>query len=61
MTSDLGGLRHEGLVGSPFVIDWVHADKRITANYEGTVAEAFARIADAVTSQSATRTSSATA
>jgi len=57
VTSDLGGpgcsaagddgvMRGDGLVGSPYVIDWLHADQTITANYEGTMGEAFARIAD---------------
>lgn len=56
ITSDLGGpgcsergddgmFRHDGLVGAPFLIEWQHADDRHTRNYEGTLSEAFIRLA----------------
>jgi len=56
ITSDLGGagcsergddglFRIPGLVGAPFLIEWRHLDKRHTANYEGTLDDAFARLA----------------
>ncbi len=56
ITSDLGGascsergddalFMNAGLVGSPFLIEWRHIDDRHTANYEGTLEDAFARLA----------------
>ena len=56
ITSDLGGpgcsergddglFRIPGLVGAPFLIEWRHLDKRHTANYEGTLEDAFAQLA----------------
>lgn len=56
LTSDLGGegctdrgddalFRHAGLVGAPFLIEWRHLDQRHTTNYEGSLADAFARLA----------------
>lgn len=42
---DGGALRHDGLVGAPFVIEWRHLDGRHTHNYEGSLASAFARLA----------------
>lgn len=56
ITSDLGGqgcsergddglFRSDGLVGSPFLIEWRHLDQRHTANYDGTFEDAFVRLA----------------
>ena len=61
ITSDLGGIdcsergddglfRHDGLVGAPFLIDWQHLDDRHTANYEGTLETALARLLNVGTS-----------
>ena len=61
ITSDLGGpdcsergddgrFRSDGLVGSPFLIEWRHFDGRHTANYQDTLETAFARIATVGTS-----------
>jgi hypothetical protein len=55
ITSDLGGagcsergddglFRSDGLVGSPFLIEWRHLDQRHTANYEGEFEDAFTRL-----------------
>ncbi len=63
VASDLGGpersggddgvFRSDGLVGAPFLIEWRHLDNRHTANYEGGLADAFARLATVGTSGSA--------
>ncbi|MDB4962074.1 MAG: hypothetical protein JWP01_2073 [Myxococcales bacterium] len=55
ITADLGGtgcgageggvMRHEGLVGSPFIIHWEHLDRSTSTNYQGTLGAAFTQIA----------------
>jgi hypothetical protein len=57
ISSDLGGpgcsergddglFRHDGLVGSPFVIEWQHLDNRHTANYAGTLEQTITQLAN---------------
>lgn len=50
-----GAFRHDGLVGSPFLIDWRHLDGTRSANYSGELADQILRLAPGSHAGSSTR------